>query len=56
MPAAIERVIAAYEAAGFTVELAAHQNPEHYKGRGARGSLREGRAAAAREGLRVGNT
>ncbi|GHE69205.1 hypothetical protein GCM10018771_58930 [Streptomyces cellulosae] len=28
MPAAAERVIADYEAAGFTVELA-HQNPEH---------------------------
>ncbi|MFF5146953.1 hypothetical protein ACFY6U_45820 [Streptomyces sp. NPDC013157] len=28
IPAATKRVIAAYEAAGFTVELA-HQNPEH---------------------------
>jgi hypothetical protein len=28
MPAATERVIAAYESAGFTVELA-HQNSEH---------------------------
>jgi hypothetical protein len=28
MPAATERVIAAYEAAGFTVDVA-HQNPEH---------------------------
>ncbi|WP_420878360.1 hypothetical protein [Streptomyces sporangiiformans] len=28
MPAATERVVAAYEAAGFTVELA-HQNSEH---------------------------